>query len=53
MPNGHLSGARRASCKPGGYSLLGELLRTPCMRTSQNSINAKFNFREFLFHALG
>jgi hypothetical protein len=27
-----------------------ELRRTPCMRTSQNSIKAKF--AEFLFHAL-
>jgi hypothetical protein len=37
MPNGHLSGARRASCMPGGYSLYtnfrescrGEVLRIP------------------------
>ena len=42
MPNGHLSGARRDSCMPGGYSLRtnfrerrkGELLRTPYRRSS-------------------
>jgi len=35
MPDGYLSGARRASCMPGGYSLLGELLRTPLLRSSR------------------
>jgi hypothetical protein len=43
MPHGHLSGARRASCMPGSYSLLGELLRTPATRSSsQSTYKAKF-----------
>jgi hypothetical protein len=32
---------------PGSHSLLGELLRTPCMRTSENAQKAKFAEREF------
>jgi len=42
MPNGHLSGARRAGCMPGGYSLQAnflelrvcELRRIPKRRSS-------------------
>ena len=44
MPNGHLSGARRACCMPGGYSLYtnfrerrkGEVRRIPIPRTPVN-----------------
>ena len=44
MPHGHLSGARRASCMPGGYSLqanfaertLCEVRRIPIARTRVN-----------------
>jgi hypothetical protein len=51
MPNGHLSGARRASCMPGGYSLYtnfrerskDELLRIPlgtCPKRGRSTLRA-------------
>jgi hypothetical protein len=52
VPDGYLSGARRASCMPGSYSLLGELLRTPATRSSSQS-TYKAKFAEVIFYDLG